>query len=335
MLNPLQLLPPETAHSLAITAAKHGMVPKAQEDAPALGVSLLGKRFRNPIGLSAGADKNAAGLIGWERMGFGFVEAGTVTVKPRPGNPSPRIWRLGARDSLVNWLGLPGPGMGAFVENLERYRKRPAQQLVIGVSIASPDSVLDEFTHLAAATGPYADYLTLNASCPNVAHGDEGTDADHASGPAAAMMAQVRATLAGAGDTPLLVKLGPTNDETVFKQMVEAALTAGATGIVATNTVPPDRRDLLGDLDFVWPQHDGHPVGGYSGPALNQIAARMIAWARAVGGKEMPLMGVGGVHDGASARRLLDAGADVIQLYTALTYQGPGVLNRIKQALTA
>jgi Dihydroorotate dehydrogenase len=99
------------------------------------------------------------------------------------------------------------------------------------------------------------------------------------------------------------------------------------------NTAPPDRRALLGDLDFVWPQHDGHPVGGYSGPALNQIAATMIGWARDVGGKHMPLMGVGGVHDGPSAKRLLDAGADVIQLYTALTYQGPAVLSKIKQAL--
>jgi Dihydroorotate dehydrogenase len=154
MLNPLQLLPPETAHSVAITAAKHGLVPKAKEDPAALAVELFGKKFRNPIGLSAGDDKNAAGLIGWEVMGFGFVEAGTVTVKPRPGNPAPRILRLGAQDSLVNWLGLPGPGMGSFVENLERYCNRASQKLVIGVSIASPDGVLEEFTHLTEATIP-------------------------------------------------------------------------------------------------------------------------------------------------------------------------------------
>lgn len=324
--NPLQLLPPETAHSVAITAAKHGLVPKAKADPAGLSVSLLGKTFRNPIGLSAGADKNAAGLIGWERMGFGFVEAGTVTVKPRPGNPAPRVWRLGAQDSLVNWLGLPGPGMAPFIENLARYRARASQKLIVGVSIASPDGVLAEFTELAKATAPYADYLTLNASCPNVAHGDDGSVADD-------MTAQVTATLEGAADTPLLVKLGPTTDETVFKQMVEAALKAGAVGVVATNTVPPDRRAMLGDLDFVWPQHDGQEVGGYSGPGLNTIAAQMIRWARQIGGEAMPIMGVGGVHDVNSAKTLLEAGANVLQLYTALTYQGPAVITKIKQGL--
>ncbi|MEO0392096.1 MAG: dihydroorotate dehydrogenase 2, partial [Pseudomonadota bacterium] len=296
--NPLQLLPPETAHGIALGLAKRGLVPAASEDPDNLAVELLGKRFRNPIGLSAGADKNATGLIGWEKMGFGFLEAGTVTVKPREGNPSPRIWRLGEQDSLVNWLGLPGPGMDPFIENLKRYRARASQSLVIGVSIASPDGKLADFTTLARATAAYADYFTLNASCPNVAHGSavttNGEMAEKDTGPVADMINQIQASLAGADGTPVLVKLGPTDDETVFKTMVEAALKAGAAGIVATNTIPPDRRALIKDADFAWPQHEGASVGGYSGPALNAIACQMVSWARAVGGADMPLMGVGG-----------------------------------------
>jgi len=327
MFNPLSLLPPETAHGIAISLASRGLVPTAAKDSPSLKRTLFGKEFRNPIGLSAGADKEASALIGWEKMGFGFVEAGTVTRKPRPGNPGPRIWRVGDTESLINWLGLPGHGLEKFVENLRTYRDRKHQKLVVGVSIASPDGKLDEFEKLAHACAPMADYLTLNASCPNVAH--DGDDHD----PTADMAAQIMASVSAAGDTPLLVKLGPSKDETSVKTMVEAALKAGATGIVTTNTIPPDRADLLGNIDFVWPRYKGKNVGGYSGPGLLDITCQMVSWARAVSGPDMPLMGVGGIHDGASAKRVLDAGADAIQLYTALTYQGPALLKNIKAAL--
>ncbi|MEM6903152.1 MAG: quinone-dependent dihydroorotate dehydrogenase, partial [Pseudomonadota bacterium] len=130
--NPLSLLPPETAHAVALGFAARGLVPAAPADPPGLARTLLGKTFRNPIGLSAGADKEAAALIGWEKIGFGFVEAGTVTPKPREGNPGPRIWRIGRDDSLVNWLGLPGRGIDHFLSNLRQYRAREAQALVIG-----------------------------------------------------------------------------------------------------------------------------------------------------------------------------------------------------------
>ncbi len=327
MFNPLSLLPPETAHGVAIKLAAQGLVPAAPADSPSLKRTLFGKEFRNPIGLSAGADKEAAALIGWEKLGFGFVETGTVTLKPRPGNPGPRIWRVGARDSLINWLGLPGHGLEPFLENLQAYRARPVQKLVVGVSIASPDGKLAEFEKLANACAPLADYLTLNASCPNVTHGADDHD------PVADMAAQVAASVGAAGDTPLLVKLGPSTDEISVKTMVAAALDAGARGIVATNTIPPDRSELLANQDFVWPRYENKPVGGYSGPGLLDIACQMVDWAREVGGANMPLMGVGGVQDGASAKRLLDAGADAIQLYTALTYQGPAVLRKIKAAI--
>ncbi|MEM6902848.1 MAG: hypothetical protein AAF556_06390, partial [Pseudomonadota bacterium] len=203
----------------------------------------------------------------------------------------------------------------------------------IGVSLAAPGGSLDDLAMLAAATAPLADYLTLNASCPNVAHsGNPDQDPEH--DPAADMTKQVRAVGGAAPGTPLLVKLGPTDDRDSFAHMVSSALEAGAVGIVATNTIPPDRASLIPTADFVWPKHEGQPVGGYSGPLLLDIACQMVRWAREIGGADMPIMGVGGIQSGIDAKQMIDAGADVVQLYTALTYQGPTVITNIKQSLT-
>ena len=264
-------------------------------------------------------------------MGFGFVEAGTVTLKPRPGNPAPRLWRLAQHRAVVNWMGLPGGGLTPFIDNLSRFRQQhPASPLVVGASLASPDQSLDEFRQLAAACAPLADYLALNASCPNLPHGSAdtaGTDA------ITAMAAQVAAVRAEAGGVPVLVKLGPSAERDTVMRMTETALEHGATGIIACNTVPHDRRDLLGDTGFAWPRHDDQPVGGYSGPRLLDIACTMLGWAREAGGPSMPLIGVGGVQGADEAHRMLAAGADLFQLYTGLIYRGPGLLGRLKQAL--
>lgn len=319
-MNPLRLLPPETAHKIALWGLKHGLGPMAPADDPRLQFTLLGKTFSNPVGLAAGAEKKAEALVGWARMGFGLVEAGTVTLHPREGNPKPRVWRLGG-GHLVNWLGLPGDGLAPFAASLEKFQKTPEREkLVLGVSLASPDGNLDEFRELAAACAPLADYLTLNASCPNVAHGA----ADAAS-------AQVKAVVVEAGGKPVLLKLGPTRDGDSLKMMAEAALGAGAAGFVATNTAPFDRKDLLGSLPFAWPRHGGKPVGGYSGPLLLDTACWMIAELRALA-PAVPLIGVGGIQSGADALRMLRAGANAVQVYTGLIYKGPKLLMDIKRA---
>lgn len=330
MMNPLMLLPPEMAHKAGICAMKMGLGPRAKADDPALQVQLFGKTLSNPVGLAAGAEKQGEALAGWAQMGFGFVEAGTVTVAPRSGNPGPRIWRLTRDHAVVNWMGLPGAGLTAFVDNLEKFSRHPLRQkLVIGASIASPDGDLEEFTQLAAACAPMVDYLTLNASCPNVAHAADG---EHA--PAQTAAAQVKAAVKGADGIPVLLKLGPTRDEAVLKDMVEAALAAGAAGIVATNTMPFDKRDLLGEgVPANWPQNSDQPVGGYSGPALLDTAVWMVERIRKIVGPDAPLIGVGGVQSGADAVRLIDAGADAVQLYTGLIYKGPGLLDEIKRSV--
>lgn len=258
-------------------------------------------------------------------MGFGFVEAGTVTLYPREGNPTPRVWRLGDGGSLINWMGLPGDGLAPFVENLRAFSETPERErLILGVSIGSPEGNLDDFKTVAEACAPLADYLTLNASCPNVAH-----EAGHA---IEAIAKQITAVCEAAAPCPVLLKLGPTNDGAVLTEMVEAAKAAGAVGIVATNTVPHDKKHLL-RADTKWPEHGGKPVGGYSGPGLLETTCWMVAEIRRILGPDAPIMGCGGIQSGADALRVLKAGANVVQLYTGLTYQGPGLLDEIKRCL--
>lgn len=326
----LRLLPPEAAHAVTIQALKLDLAPELQNTSD-LHLSLFGKTIRNPIGLSAGADKEAAALAGWSKMGFGIVEAGTVTLHPRSGNPQPRLWRM-ADNALINWLGLPGKGLVPFVENLRAFQHHPSRKnLCVGASIASPDNILDEFKQLAEAVAPYVDYITLNASCPNVAgHSNDQRD-DHSIEDNAA--AQIKKTKQGAGRIPVLLKLGPTREQASVERMVKAALAAGIDGFIATNTVPFAISNLLNEKPQ-WPTHDGKEVGGYSGTQLLEISCWMVAQIRNLVPASMPVIGVGGVQSGEDARRLMQSGANAIQLYTGLVYKGPALLNDIAQALS-
>ncbi|MDX1921538.1 MAG: dihydroorotate dehydrogenase 2 [Alphaproteobacteria bacterium] len=344
----LRLLPPEAAHAVTIQALKLDLAPELQNTSD-LHLSLFGKTIRNPIGLSAGADKEAAALAGWSKMGFGIVEAGTVTLHPRSGNPQPRLWRIKtaqavaspasaadaermADNALINWLGLPGKGLVPFVENLRAFQHHPSRKhLCVGASIASPDNILDEFKQLAEAVAPYVDYITLNASCPNVAgHSNDQRD-DHCIEDNAA--AQIKKTKQGAGRIPVLLKLGPTREQASVERMVKAALAAGIDGFIATNTVPFGISNLLNEKPQ-WPTHDGKEVGGYSGKQLLEISCWMVAQIRNLVPASMPVIGVGGVQSGEDARRLMHSGANAIQLYTGLVYKGPALLNDIAQALS-
>ena len=349
MLILLHLLPPETAHALTIFGLKLGLgpsMPMRLKNKSNLRFNLFGKEIRNPIGLAGGADKEAAALPAWSKMGFGIVEAGTVTLHPRKGNPKPRMWRL-PNYGVINWLGLPGRGLDPFLKNLKRFKKHPARgNLCVGASIASPDGVLDEFTLLAKAVAPYVDYITLNASCPNVAHDDHSLEDTAAT--------QIKAAKLGAGRLPVLVKLGPTHDAAALERMVRAALAAGVDGFVATNTVPFASRTFLPRMTFDWPEvevtkgGDCRPaslcerspaaserikVGGYSGPQLLQTAAWMVKEIRRHIPAQMPIIGVGGIQKGEDAVLMLKSGANAIQLYTGLITHGPDLLNDIASTL--
>ena len=323
----LHLLPPETAHQATLWALKNGFGPAGKPDAPALTVHVLGRTFSNPIGLAAGAEKKAEALAGWAKMGFGFVEAGTVTLHPRAGNPRPRIWRLGDGQGVINWMGLPGDGLEPFVGNLKKFSATPERKrLGLGISIGSPEGALDDFKKIAAAGAPWADYITLNASCPNVAHENDVMQI---------IAHQVKAVREEAGDCAVLLKIGPTQDAEILKEVITIAMEAGAAGIVATNTVPFEKRALLNMRHLSWPECDSKPVGGYSGAALLETTCWMIAEIRSLIGKDAPLIGVGGIQSGADAVRVLKSGASLIQLYTGLIYKGAALLKEIKETIAS
>lgn len=324
-MNPLTLLPPEKAHKLGLWALKNGLGPRAAPDDPALATKIFGLDFSNPIGLAAGADKRAESLKGWARMGLGFVEAGTACVNPRPGNPTPRLWRLGDGKSVINWMGLPGIGVDAFTENLKIFRQSPeGRHMRIGASIASPDGIDAEFSRLAATVAPHCDFITLNPSCPNVVYA-EGVDK------AAQITAQLRLVLAEAGNRPVMLKLGPSMDQAYLTRLVNLTMEAGAAGYVAMNCLHYGDRALIEGGDTIdWPTHQGKQVGGYSGDKLLPVSEWMVREIRSVAGPRAVIMGCGGVQSGADAMRLIRAGANAVQLYTGLIYKGAGLLREMK-----
>lgn len=322
-MNILHLLPPEMAHRIAIEATRTGLFNAGEDDAR-LTTTLFGKKLRNPIGLSAGADKDGRALYGFSRMGFGLIEVGTITPHPQHGNKARRrVWRLGD-GQLINWLGLPSQGVDTVARNLEHFsRNEERARLMVGASIACPGGTPQDFAHMAGKCAPFVDYITLNASCPNLSHACDATSD---------ISEQVQQTVHGAAGIPVMVKLGPTLDGQVIGMMVSAAMEAGATGIIATNTLTYDKREMI-DIDISWPHHDGAHVGGYSGGKLLDISCFMISEIRKIIGNDAPLIGVGGVQSGADARRIMSAGVDAFQLYTGLIYKGPKLLREIKEQL--
>ena len=327
LLKIMHLLPAETAHRLTIRLLQGSFVPQTPVD-DTLALTLFGRRLRNPIGLAGGADKNAEALRGWTRLGFGLVEAGTVTLHPRAGNPEPRLWRFPEISSLINWMGLPNQGVTPFVERLQAFHAMPERaDLCVGASFATPDGVAEELTELARVCAPWVDYITLNASCPNTQE-PLGTDVSHL------IAAQhIRAVKAASGDRPVLLKLAPTRDVDGLALMVKEARSAGIDGFVAINTLPYAMRSLAVSCAINWPMLRGQRIGGLSGAALIESACAMVKQIRALVGPDMPIIGVGGIQSGADALRMLDAGANAFQIYTGFIYKGRPLLREITEAL--
>ncbi|HEX6018761.1 MAG TPA: quinone-dependent dihydroorotate dehydrogenase, partial [Burkholderiaceae bacterium] len=296
-------------------------------------VKLLGLTFPNRIGLAAGLDKNGRCIDGLGAMGFGFVEVGTVTPKAQPGNPKPRLFRLPRARALINRMGFNNDGLAAFVEHVQRARTFRARGGVLGLNIgknaATPiERAADDYLLGLEAVYPHADYVTVNISSPNTRNlrslqGDAALDAL-----LAALVAR-RAKLARtqARRVPLLLKIAPDLDEAQVRLIAGAVERHGIDGVIATNTTVA--RDAVRGL----PHAD--EAGGLSGAPVLEPSNRVIAWLRATLGPKVPIIGVGGVLSGADACAKLDAGADLVQLYTGLIYKGPALVNECARALRA
>jgi len=340
LLRPLLFaLDPERAHALSLLALRWmGAVPPLRAlqrralprvDDP---VKALGLRFPNRIGLAAGYDKDARSLSGLAALGFGHVEIGTVTPRPQPGNPRPRLFRLVEDRSVVNRLGFPSQGAVAVAARL---RRRPAD-VVVGINIGKQretpvERAVEDYLELLEIFAPLADYLTVNVSSPNTP-GLRRLETGEELGKLLAPLARRRDDLAiGDGSTtaksrrvPLLVKLSPDLAPDDLDAAVDAALAAGIDGIVATNTT-------LSRAGAVSP-HAGE-AGGLSGALLTAPSTAALARvAQRVTGRAA-VVGAGGVLGGADAAAKRAAGADLVQLYTGLVYRGPGLVREAARAL--
>ncbi|MBI2234052.1 MAG: quinone-dependent dihydroorotate dehydrogenase [Micavibrio aeruginosavorus] len=319
----------ETAHRLTIKALRilpRGPVPAHN---PALRVTLWDRHFPNPVGLAAGFDKNAEIIAPMLGLGFGFVEAGTVTPKPQPGNPRPRIFRDPENDAVINRMGFPSVGMNAFKANLEEFLEtRPRPEGLVGINIGMNKSQTDparDYMALVRTLGPFADYITVNISSPNTP-GLRDLQEPQAFRDLAGQLLEERARACGRHmPPPLLVKLSPDLGERQQEDLARAALDSGIDGLILTNTTL--------DRPVHLPESFREEKGGLSGQPLSEKSTDMIRnFYRLTGGK-LPIIGAGGVSSGLDAYDKIRAGASLVQIYSALAFQGPGVVKRITAEL--
>lgn len=308
-------LDPERAHDLTLTALATGLGPRAALDDPLLATTVAGLALPNPVGLAAGFDKDARVPGAMLRLGFGFVEVGTLTPQPQAGNARPRVFRLVGEAAVINRLGFNNGGVAAAVARLAA--RRPAG--IVGINIgANKDSVdrVADYAHGAAAARHVADYLTVNISSPNTP-GLRGLQDP------AELTALIAAVLAAAGTTPVFVKVAPDLDAAAIDGIARVACNGGIAGLIVSNTT------------LARPGVASAEAGGLSGAPLFAPSTEVLRAFACATGKALPLIGAGGVASGAQAYAKLRAGASAVQLYTGLVYHGPALVGRIKAELAA
>ncbi len=291
----------------------------------------FGLEFRNPVGLAAGFDKNGIAVPALSALGFGFVEVGTVTSEPQPGNPKPRLFRLPEDRALINRLGFNNSGASQLAENLKRHRP----SCVLGVNIGKSRSVavedaIPDYLKSFDAVYDIADYIAVNVSSPNTPNLRELQRADLLTELLQSLQKR-NAELARANSgrsRPLLLKIAPDLDQPQIESIIEVALRTNISGIIATNTTVA-REGLR--TSAVEVQACGE--GGLSGAPLRERSNQVISLAHQLTRGELPIIGVGGIFTAEDAWDKICAGASLIQLYTGFIYEGPGVAKRINEGL--
>lgn len=319
----LRTLDPETAHRLTIQSLKTGLGPRAGRDDPALAVELAGLKLPNCVGLAAGFDKDAEAPDAMLAAGFGFVECGTVTPLPQPGNPKPRLFRLTEDEAVINRYGFNSGGLSPFAARLAA---RPRKGLVganLGANKEAADRIGDYVTGLKRLW-PLADYFTVNISSPNTP-GLRSLQSRAALDELLGRLAEARRELQG--PRPVFLKVAPDLAPEEMPDVVAACLSHGIDALIVGNTTlsrPPTLRS----------NHKGE-AGGLSGKPLMALSTRVLADFARISAGRLPLVGCGGIASGADAYAKIRAGASAVQLYSAMVFQGPGLVGRIKRELAA
>ena len=320
----LFMLPPEAAHDLALNALAAGRMvglPRLLGGCPVSApVELMGLAFPNPVGLAAGLDKNGDFIDALGQLGFGFIEVGTVTPKPQPGNPKPRMFRLPEHQGLINRLGFNNKGVDHLVERLKHRRFQGIVGANIGKQKDTPvERAADDYRHCLEKVYPHCDYVTVNISSPNTANLRALQD----TGPLRELLAELRDLrdqLASAHDIhrPVLIKIAPDWEQAALMASLEVIGESGIDGLIATNTTL-DRSAVTG-------HRHADEAGGLSGAPVKAAADQVLKHAREVLGSQFPIIGLGGITQGEDAADKRRAGANLVQIYTGFIYQGPALI---------
>ncbi|ANJ66445.1 dihydroorotate dehydrogenase (quinone) [Halothiobacillus diazotrophicus] len=322
---------PETAHRVTFQlldlAAKTSWCSYARRQVTEDPVEIMGIRFPNRVGLAAGLDKTGAHIDALNCLGFGFVEVGTVTPRPQPGNPRPRLFRLPDAEALINRMGFNNDGLDSFVAHVQARRSQGVVGLNIGKNFDTPiERAVDDYLIGLRGVHPFADYVTINISSPNTKNLRALQAADQF-GPLLSALRREKDVLDDrhARKVPLVVKIAPDLTEESVSDISRVLVEEGMDGVIATNTTI-SRAGVEG-LPFA------DETGGLSGRPVREASTRVIRQLRAELPKGFPIIGVGGIDSGTAALEKIQAGADLVQVYTGFIYRGPALIAEISRAL--
>jgi dihydroorotate dehydrogenase len=314
----MRMLDPETAHRLSLQALRFGLAGSdTSSDDPALAVPAFGRVLRNPIGLAAGFDKDGVAIDALGRLGFGFVEAGTVTPRPQAGNPRPRLFRLSADRAVINRMGFNNGGVAGLLPRLAAADRR---QIAVGANLginkegAVPEA---DYPALVKAVEACTDYITINISSPNT----PGLRDLQGEQRLAAILDAITTR------TPLFVKIAPDLSDAGLEAVVETCLARRVAGLIISNTT-------IARPDFLQSPEKSE-TGGLSGAPLFEPSTRMLAKTYRLSQGRLMLIGAGGIFSASDAFAKILAGATLVQLYTAFAYHGPALIPRLKSGLAA
>lgn len=290
--------------------------------------TVFGVRFPNPVGLAAGLDKDGRALPAWPALGFGFIEVGTVTRHPQPGNPRPRLFRLRDSEAIINRMGFNNAGSQELAARLDGLRLKVPLGISIGKSKVTPvEEAVDDYRQSLRALYRFGDYFAINVSSPNtpgLRSLQDKTALDE-------LLQELTATAAELAlnqpRKPILVKIAPDLSDTAIAEVLQVCSDNGIAGIIATNTTLS--RDGLAPAD----QALAGEAGGLSGRPLTERAREVVRFVSKETDGKLPIIGVGGIASAEDALRMFDAGASLLQIYTGFIYEGPGLVRRINQAL--
>lgn len=318
-------LSPELAHNTTIKSLALGLGPKARPDRPEDGISLAGLSLPNRIGLAAGFDKNAAVPDAMLAAGFGFVECGTVTPRPQAGNPKPRLFRLPQDHAVINRMGFNNDGLEVFVNRL---RARAGKPGIVGANVGANKESVDrtgDYVEGLRRVWLHASYVTLNISSPNTP-GLRGLQTRaELEGLLGSVMEEARVQSKTHGHRPVFLKVAPDLIEDEVRAISETVIAYKIDGLIVSNTTV-DRPDTLRGINQ-------SETGGLSGKPLFEKSTRLLREFKGAIGDAMPLIGVGGISSAADANAKFEAGATAVQLYTALVFEGPALVQTIKDGL--